>query len=175
MLLKNILKDEVKDAVGVTIAKEVREEELTTLVRRVSKSALALLILAWLPNYAAANEAHSAIEKSTQAAIEKAKICDDDAAVAFSRLNNENAEAIATAAFVKCKTLWTDAQNMYNDLQSKWFEQNISQDELRSNPYLFSDFMKDTGTDRVGAWKPAEIERLIVVVMGARLKNAPLH
>jgi hypothetical protein len=194
MALENILKDAAQGRRrrddrrgspdrGKETRRALRErgEELTTLVRRFSKSALAVLVLAWLPNYAVANEAnwptaaHVAFEKAIQAAIEKAKNCDDDAAIAFSQLNNENAEAIARTAFEKCKTLWTDADNTYKDLQSKWFARSVTEDDIKHNPYLLSGYTKDIDTDRVGAWKQAEIERLPVVVMETRLKNAPTH
>jgi hypothetical protein len=48
-------------------------------------------------------------------------------------------------------------------------------EELKRNPYLLSDAIKalneDTEENSIENWKRPEIERLLVVVMDARLKN----
>jgi hypothetical protein len=108
-------------------------------------------------------------------AISAAKACDGDAALAFAQLAGETADAVASASFDKCRDLWNDAHRKYDDAGSGPVPYSDAQ--LKQNPYLVSAWMgslaRDAEANSMDQWKRAEIDRLRVVVMEVRLKNAP--
>jgi hypothetical protein len=99
----------------------------------------------------------SAQDADKAAGIAKARSCDDAAAMAFAQLANETAEAVATAAFEKCRGLWREAV--------KW-----TQAGLRASPYLLAESLRNPD-GAVDGWQRPEVRRLLVVVMEARLKG----
>jgi hypothetical protein len=142
----------------------------------VLKSALAVLALAWFPNCAVADDS---AYRAAKVAIEKAKSCDDDAATAFSRLTDESAEIVARAAFEKCLTVWQNANRVYFEEREKNDRPPATEEQMRKNPYILSFSVKalneDTEENSIENWKRPEIERLLVVIMDARLKSKPTN
>lgn len=133
------------------------------------------LALASLPNCGAAG---AAMDDAYQAAIDKAKSCDDQAALAFSKLDDETAEAVARAAFEKCRPLWVSADKANPD--QPWVY-HITPEDVAKHPDLASDYLKQklhpsSPEDRhIDKWNQVEFERLLVFVMEARLKSLPAH
>ncbi|MCW2315114.1 hypothetical protein M2322_000634 [Rhodoblastus acidophilus] len=117
----------------------------------------------------------AAIRKKTaiaNEAVAQARACDDGAATSFSRLN-ETAEAVAAAAFDKCRDLWNDAHQKHSDAYSVV---PYSDAQMKQNPFLFSEFLRsqveDTERNSIAAWKRSEVERLQAVVMDERVKRS---
>ena len=50
---------------------------------------------------------------ATDAAVAKARSCDDEAARTFAQVAGESAAVVARAAFEKCRELWIEAQQEY--------------------------------------------------------------
>jgi hypothetical protein len=143
----------------------------------VPKSALVLLTLACLPTSAAADSSVSS--RAAQVAIEKARSCDDNAALTFSQINSESAYTVARAAFEKCLPVWEDANHVYLDEKKKADVRLYTDEELKRNLYLLSTAVRALLDDReqnsIENWKRREIERLLVVVLEAKLKNKPIN
>jgi hypothetical protein len=124
-----------------------------------------------VPSFVTADEAL----KSSAAwpAIEKARNCDDGTSIAFSQLKYESAEQVAKAAFDKCHALWDSAHEVYYQTSPK----PPSPSEIPKNPWAYKvqlDLINaDAERNTVEAWKATEIDRLRVLVMETRLKNAP--
>jgi hypothetical protein len=140
----------------------------------ISKSALlAFFALACVPSCATADEAM----KSSAAwpAIEKARDCDDAAAIAFSRLANESAEQVAKAAFDKCYATWDAANQLYFNTMPHY--PYLTEKDIHKKIALLSletqTFSTEAARNNLEAWKAAEIDRLRVLVMETRLKNVP--
>jgi hypothetical protein len=161
-------------ALGFVANALARRSRLGFVQMSVFKSAVALLALACFPGYAAAEDAVKG--SATQVAIEKAKGCDDNVATAFSQLNNETAEEVAKAAFEKCFRLWFVANNVYFATSSKdnlpFAADDVAKHPELTGPY-FKAVMEDSKKNSIEAWKAVEIDRLRLIVMDARLKNAP--
>jgi hypothetical protein len=139
----------------------------------VPKSALlAFLALAWFPSYGVAGDAARSRSGGSQVVIEKARSCDDSAAITLSPLTNETAEEVAKAAFEECRPFWTSAAKLYAQEHSF----NISAQEATNDPVLmslyFSDLVKNP-EETVEKWKQSEIDKLRLLVMEARLKPTP--
>jgi hypothetical protein len=136
-----------------------------------NRALLALFAFISVPSFAVADEAL----KSSPAwpAIEKARNCDDGAATTFSQLKYESAEQVAKAAFDKCHALWDGAHEIYYQTSPT----PPSPSEIPKNPWAYKvkwDLINaDAERNAVEAWKAAEIDRLRVLVMETRLKNAP--
>jgi hypothetical protein len=136
----------------------------------VSKWALTFLALACVPSSVVAGEALNS--SRAWPAIQKARDCNDAAAVAFSRLVNESAEEVAKAAFDKSYAFWDDANRLY--FQTWPGSTRFTDKEMHANPWLLTMQIEaehaDAERNDIAAWKAVEIDRLRVLVMETRLK-----
>jgi hypothetical protein len=160
---------------GVGFAANALAKRISSWVRYMSvfRALVFLVALAWFPGCATAEDAKP---RAAQLAIDNAKSCDDDIATRFSRLNNESAEIVARATFEKCLPVWQNAHKVYFEERAKNDRRPYTDEELKRNPYLLSGAVDalnaDTEENSIENWKRPEIERLLVMVMEARLKSA---
>jgi hypothetical protein len=135
------------------------------------KGSLAVVAFASLLASASAQDADD-LDNVTKAALAQARRCDDDAARTFAQLANESADTVARAAFEKCRDSWMDANKKYFDGREP---REFTDAEVKAHPDLplaiLRATMQDAKENSVEAWKRAEVERLLVVVMEARLKG----
>jgi hypothetical protein len=138
-----------------------------------SKSALLVFALTCVPSSVVADEALTS--SAAWPAIEKARDCNDAAAMAFSQLKNESAEEVAKAAFDKCYAKWDDANKLY--FNTRPAPPRFTQKQINNNPWLLATQLEaehaDAERNSIQAWRAVEIDRLRVLVMETRLKDAP--
>ena len=112
------------------------------------------------------------LDNVTKAAIAQARRCDDDAAKTFAQLANESADTVARAAFEKCRDSWMDANKKYFDGREP---REFTDAEVKAHPDLplavLRATMQDSKENSIESWKRAELDRLLVVVMEARLRS----
>lgn len=102
-----------------------------------------------------------------------AKLCDDQAADAFSKIPGENADIIAAASFDKCGDQWRSivktAGKMVTDIKS------LDPKDVKSNIFLLPETLKKNediqNAYNMDAMRADEIKRLRLFVLEKRLQR----
>ena len=102
-----------------------------------------------------------------------AKMCDEQAADAFSKIPGENADIVAAASFDKCGDQWRNivktAGKMVTDIKS------IDPKEVKANIYLLPETLKKNediqNVYNIDAMRADEIKRLRIFVLEKRLQR----
>lgn len=102
-----------------------------------------------------------------------AKMCDEQAADAFSKIPGENADIVAAASFDKCGDQWHNivktAGKMVTDIKS------IDPKEVKANIYLLPETLKKNediqNVYNIDAMRADEIKRLRIFVLEKRLQR----
>jgi hypothetical protein len=111
--------------------------------------------------------------EAAKVTVEQAKQCDQNVAQSYPKLMGKQAEIVAGAAFDKCVDIWTVAsKNMIDALTPP----APSPADMNKNAFLLSTYLRSAKAiadqNDIEAWRQAELRRLMVIVLEARLNGA---